>query len=52
VADRTAKLIHKCLGSIAGEKQRRHPLGDRPFRPIVFSFGGLMEREARDTLKA
>jgi hypothetical protein len=51
VADRTAKLIHKYLGSLAEEKRCRHPIGDRPFRPLVLSLGGIMEREARDALK-
>jgi hypothetical protein len=37
VAERTAKLIHKILGSLAGEKRRRHPPEDRPFRPLVLS---------------
>jgi hypothetical protein len=52
VADRTAKLIHKHLGSIAGEKRCRHLPGNPPFRPTVFSLGGgMMERDTRDALK-
>jgi hypothetical protein len=51
MADRTAKLIHKYLGSIAGERRFRHPPGDGPFRSLVLSLGGMMEREAREALK-
>jgi hypothetical protein len=50
VADRTAKLIHKYLGSITGEKRGRHPPGDRPFGPMGFSLAIMMERDARDAL--
>jgi hypothetical protein len=42
VADRTAKLIHKYLGSIAGEKRHQHPTGDRPFHSLLLSLGGMM----------
>jgi hypothetical protein len=51
MAERTAKLVEKHLGTIAREKRRRHPSSDRPFRPFVLSIGGMMETDARDTLK-
>jgi hypothetical protein len=50
-AQRTAKLVEKHLIAVAREKRRRHPPSDRPFRPLVLSFGGMLETEARDALK-
>jgi hypothetical protein len=34
MAERTAKLVEKHLGTIAREKRRRHPSSDRPFQTV------------------
>jgi hypothetical protein len=34
------------------DKRRKHLPGDRPFRPTVFSLGGITEKEPRDALKS
>jgi hypothetical protein len=47
----TGKLVEKHLNAFARENGRRHPPSDRPFRPLVLSFGGVMETDARDALK-
>jgi hypothetical protein len=36
---------------VAREKRRRHPPSDRPLMPFVLLLGGMMETDAKDTLK-
>jgi hypothetical protein len=50
-AQRAAKLVEKHLNAVAREKPRRHPPSDRPFRPLVLSLGGMMEKDATDAPK-
>jgi hypothetical protein len=50
-AEKASKLIHKRLSMVAARKRRDQPTSTLPFRPVIISLGGVMEKEAMDVFR-